>query len=102
MLNQELLYAMDRTPTQARIVEICAEVRDMLLAKNKAYGDSALDPVRVFSKASSVEQILVRLDDKLSRISRGHAAGEDCVMDLIGYLVLLIIATERQSSADVP
>lgn len=81
--------------TQVEIAALCDEVKEMLLAKNRAYGDSALDPVRIFSKATPVEQILVRLDDKLSRLSRGSAAGEDVINDLIGYLVLLKIAMKR-------
>jgi hypothetical protein len=64
----------------------------MLIAKNAAYGNSALEPVRVFSRASTEEQLLVRIDDKLSRLARGAAAGEDVVRDLVGYLVLLLIA----------
>ena len=66
-------------------------LEDTLVAKNRAYGDSARRPVRVFSSASPVEQIRVRLDDKLSRIERGDDAGEDTVLDLMGYLVLLIM-----------
>ncbi len=80
------------------IAEECDAVKAMLLAKNAAYGDSALDPVRIFSRANPVEQILVRIDDKLSRISRGGAAGEDVVADLLGYLVLLRIA-QRMGAA---
>lgn len=60
----------------------------MLLQKNEAYGNSAFDPVRIFSKAPPKEQVLVRLDDKLSRLSRGEAAGEDVMLDLIGYLII--------------
>ncbi len=71
------------------------EIREMLLAKNQAYGDSALAPVRVFSRADPVEQLRVRLDDKLSRLARGSDAGEDVVADLIGYLFLLRIAMRR-------
>lgn len=77
------------TDTQRQIVAVCDEVKQLLLQKNRAYGNSATNPVRVFSKASPEEQILVRLDDKISRLSRGSAAGEDVVTDLIGYLVLL-------------
>ena len=76
---------------EAEIKKEIKGIESMLLAKNKAYGDSALNPLRLFSKASSEEQILVRIDDKLSRISRGSAAGEDVIDDLIGYLVLLKI-----------
>ena len=68
----------------------------MLIAKNRAYGDSALDPVRIFSKADAIEQIYVRIDDKLSRVKRGHEyPGDDTISDLIGYLVLLLVAKER-------
>jgi len=68
-------------------------IGSMLIEKNKAYGNSALDPVRIFSGASPEEQLLVRIDDKLSRLQRGHDfADEDTVTDLIGYLILLKIA----------
>lgn len=80
---------------RARIAEVCDEVKTLLLAKNKAYGNSALDPIRLFSKATPAEQLLVRIDDKLSRLARGaatEAVPEDTVLDLIGYLVLYRIA----------
>jgi len=73
----------------ALIASECDAIKAMLLAKNAAYGNSALDPVRVFSKASTDEQIRVRLDDKLSRLMRGSNAGEDVEADIIGYLVLM-------------
>ncbi|MBQ9335824.1 MAG: hypothetical protein IJS14_00820 [Lentisphaeria bacterium] len=67
----------------------------MLLEKNRKYGDSALNPCRVFSRANAVEQILVRIDDKLNRIkNRQNDEDEDVVMDLAGYLILLMIAKE--------
>ena len=74
------------------IAEECDRIKEMLLQKNEAYGNSALDPVRVFSKASTLEQLNVRIDDKLSRVARGHehAFGEN-LTDLIGYLVLRAI-----------
>jgi hypothetical protein len=76
------------TPEQL-IEEECMLLKELLLRKNAAYGNSALDPVRIFSKASIEEQILVRLDDKLSRLARGSLAGEDVEQDIMGYLVLL-------------
>lgn len=84
--------------TQTHISLICDEVKELLISKNKKYGDSALNPSRIFSKASPVEQILVRIDDKLSRIKSGAgllANDEDVIMDLMGYLVLLKIALAR-------
>ena len=89
----EEIDAMQQVETTAnKIAAACDRVKEMLLAKNAAYGDSALSPVRIFSKSSTEEQILVRIDDKLSRLSRGSAAGEDVIDDLIGYLILLKIA----------
>lgn len=85
--------------TQKQIESTCDSIKNMLLDKNKKYGDSALNPVRIFSKANAVEQILVRIDDKLSRISKGAglmAKDEDVINDLIGYLVLLKIAKQQQ------
>ena len=68
-------------------------IKEMLIQKNKKYGDSALNPIRVFSNASSIEQIKVRLDDKLSRLKTQHIEeDEDVLDDLIGYLILLKIA----------
>ena len=67
----------------------------MLIEKNAAYGNSAPDPVRVFSRAPVVEQLLVRIDDKLSRLARGSAAGEDVERDLLGYLLILRVARLR-------
>lgn len=81
--------------------EVLEEIGAMLKAKNAAYGNAALDPIRVFSKAGADEQIRVRLDDKLSRLMRGSAAGEDVVTDLLGYLVLLRIAS-RTGKAVTP
>jgi hypothetical protein len=80
--------------SQIKIAQVCDDIKDLLLQKNAKYGDSALNPVRVMSQASPVEQILVRIDDKLSRIKHGNILedDEDVVSDLIGYFVLLKIA----------
>jgi len=49
--------------------------------------------VRIFSRAGPLEQLNVRIDDKLSRVARGHEhAGDDTELDLIGYLVLRRVA----------
>lgn len=82
--------------TQADIRRIAKQIGEMVVDKNIAYGDSAVDPVRIFSKASPIEQILVRLDDKISRIQRGHSyPGDNEIDDIMGYLILLKIAKER-------
>ena len=82
--------------TEDDISRVLRSIESMLIEKNRAYGDSALDPVRVFSKTNATEQIYIRIDDKLSRIKRGHEyPGDDTIFDLVGYLVLLLIAKER-------
>jgi len=75
------------TDFEIKVSRILEDIGDMLIAKNKAYGDSALNPVRVFSDTATDEQLNVRIDDKLSRIRNGDTS-EDVVSDLIGYLVL--------------
>jgi len=69
------------------------QIRDMLISKNLKYGNSALEPLGVFSQLSAKEGLLVRIDDKLKRIKNGSLErdDEDVVNDLIGYLVLLKI-----------
>jgi hypothetical protein len=84
--------------TQKEISQVCDDIKSFLIAKNVSYGDSALEPIRIFSKSDSVEQIAIRIDDKLSRVSRGHEfAGDDTIDDLIGYLILLKIARKRSN-----
>lgn len=74
------------------ISQECDNLKKMLLEKNKNYGNSALCPLRVFSRSDRVEQIKVRIDDKLSRLARGNSAGEDPEHDISGYLILLRVA----------
>lgn len=53
---------------EVSLYPIVNNITKMLIEKNRKYGDSALKPQRIFSKASAVEQIKVRIDDKLSRM----------------------------------
>ena len=79
--------------TAELITKKVKEIETLLLEKNRKYGDSALNPCRIFSKADAVEQIKVRIDDKLKRLqNEQNDEDEDVVKDLVGYLVLLMIA----------
>lgn len=74
---------------------VLTQIKSLLQSKNKKYGNSALDPVRIFSKANETDQLLSRIDDKLSRIKNmgtDTQIDEDTVNDLIGYLILLKIS----------
>lgn len=91
-INDLQLIATE-APSGTKIIEECLETAEMLIKKNISYGNSALDPIRIFSKADSKEQIRVRIDDKLNRIQNDQAfPGDNDIDDLVGYLILLKIA----------
>jgi hypothetical protein len=80
-----------------KIKDVSGRVYRMLADKNDAYGNSALEPINIFSKGDAVESLCARIDDKLARIkNRGMSdETEDTLFDLCGYLILLIIAKEN-------
>ena len=80
--------------TEQLIRRVTNEMEDLLISKNKAYGDSATNPSNIFSKGSAIESLCARIDDKLMRIkNKGiNDQTEDTVDDLIGYLLLLKMA----------
>lgn len=82
------------TETQDKIIEITEAMRDLLLYKNKKYGDSALNPEQIFYKGDAVNSILIRLDDKLGRIIANTESTPriNDVADIIGYCTLLLIS----------
>jgi len=85
-----------RNKTEEAIKKECDRLAEMLISKNRSYGNSALDPCRIFSKSDNVEQLKVRIDDKLSRFLRGNEfPGDNDIDDLMGYMVLLSIAQKE-------
>ena len=83
---------------KSSLEKVLKEVSSVLIEKNNKYGDSALNPIRVFSNQSSIEQLKVRIDDKLKRIqNQSDDEDEDVILDLIGYLVLLRIALSKKA-----
>ena len=86
-------------PSGNAIWNACHAIAQMLINKNIAYGDSALNPVRIFSKADPREQLHVRIDDKLSRLMKGtEYPGDNDIDDLIGYLILLKISKGNEKN----
>ena len=84
----------DATPTQRKIREITDAMKDLLLYKNQKYGDSAINPKKVFYKGDSTNSILIRLDDKLGRVMSNteDKPRVNDVCDIIGYCTLLLIS----------
>lgn len=121
-VSEEGLYGSDSVPTEPRlhavadcsgdwalespraeafdarsaIARICDDLRDFLLAKNDSYGNSAFEPINIFSQLDAKEGILIRIDDKLKRIRNGQGyPGDNDLKDLTGYLILLMVLLEE-------
>ena len=95
---------MTMNEMELKISAVCDDIKELLIHKNRKYGNSALQPNRIFSKCSATEQLLVRIDDKLNRIMKGAgllATDEDVVNDLIGYLVLLKISMASDKNHEI-
>jgi hypothetical protein len=83
-----------------RIKDITDKVCAMLQQKNDDYGNSALEPINIFSHGNAVNSLRARIDDKLARIKNVgiNDSTEDTLFDLCGYLVLLIIAEDNSKN----
>jgi len=79
------------------VYQVLSEITEMLVDKNQKYGNSAIEPLGIFSDLSPEEGLKVRIDDKLKRIKNGSLDrdDEDVVNDLIGYLVILKILHKK-------
>lgn len=84
----------DLPPTQQKIHEIMGAMKDLLLYKNQKYGDSAINPKKIFYKGDSTNSILIRLDDKIGRVMSNteEKPRVNDVCDIIGYCTLLLIS----------
>lgn len=84
----------NETDTRNKINEIMEAMQDLLLSKNRLYGNSALNPKQIFYKGDAVNSILIRLDDKLGRImaNTDEKPRINDVADIIGYCTLLLIS----------
>ena len=93
-LNEEEI--LDNAKFSRDLTEVMENLKGLLLRKNEQYGDSIFNPVRVFSTGDPIEQIRVRIDDKISRMnSSPYDYIEDTVTDLIGYLIIYQMAMRR-------
>ena len=89
------------TKISTKIATTCEDIKTLLLEKNLKYGNSAVEPINVFSKLDNAAAICARIDDKLSRIANSglNDATEDTLDDLIGYMILLKIARGEPNRA---
>jgi hypothetical protein len=76
------------------IEQTCDEIKQLLIQKNTAYGNSVFKPVSKFGiSISPVDAIIARMSDKEARIANKgfNDLTEDTHKDLIGYHILLHI-----------
>ena len=91
-------------PLESEIRKVCDELADFLVEKNRAYGNSAAEPIGVFAKRlDTLAQIDVRIDDKLNRLAKGSEyPGDDTIKDLAGYLILrMVVSQEEEEEEDL-
>ena len=87
--------------TSWKIRKVCESLEGFLLEKNKRYGDSALDPKKYFSKNNAEAAIMIRIDDKINRIKNSDKLRKNDILDLTGYLILLMVSKEWLSFKDL-
>jgi hypothetical protein len=76
---------------EANLHEVLDSLFEFLSTKNKNYGNSALEPIGIFSKGGAEDGILRRMDDKLNRIKNSDVLRKNDIVDLMGYLAILCI-----------
>ena len=77
---------------------VLEQTRNLLIEKNRKYGDSALNPINIFSKLDAKQQLFVSIDHKMKRLKNQQVDDtEDTLDDLIGYCVLSKIFDYRKS-----
>ena len=100
-INPKMLLSKEELKSNdfgIELLKVTREITELLITKNKAYGNTALNPTNVFSKLNATEAICARLDDKIARIkNKGiNDKTEDTVDDLIGYLLLLKMSMNEE------
>jgi hypothetical protein len=80
--------------TADKIKQVYKAHQELVLEKNKRYGNSALEPIGIFNKADASNSIKIRLDDKLQRIKNSSELSKNDVSDMMGYLILLCVYNE--------
>ena len=79
-----------------KIRKKCDEIRDLLIEKNIAYGNSVFDKGLLF-EVDPIYAIQARINDKLNRIkSKETYMSENDLMDVTGYFILLqVLRSEK-------
>lgn len=99
LMFDDIMNTAKEAPAGWEITKQGFEIIGLLLDKNIAYGNSALNPIGIFSKTGANDQIDVRIDDKLNRLKNGKEyPGDDTILDLVGYLILKLVARKNATA----
>jgi len=85
---------LENKSTAWKIGKITDSIKELLLVKNKKYGNAALAPSKVFSSAEASNSIKIRIDDKINRIKNSKTLSKNDVADLLGYMILLCVSED--------
>jgi hypothetical protein len=88
---------------EERIIAICDEVKELLIRKNRDYGDSFAKQFAKYGVLSG----LIRLDDKMSQLDNLVGGAEDSVgesiedtlCDAAGYAILTLLELRKSKGA---
>lgn len=108
MTDQEVVRSAlnGQCDSQKRIAQEGLALTAMLLKKNSDYGSSAWNPPALNPSLSPGDAILVRMSDKVARISNLNRPGvspqvqesiEDTIKDLAGYCLLWLLRPKDQA-----
>lgn len=101
LMQIEDIKKLQDSTTQQKIDLLFDNFKVFLKEKNIRYGDSALQPLQIFSKEGADSQICNRLDDKLGRIKKSDILKKNDVCDIFGYIALLMIKKEWLTFEDL-
>ena len=89
----------DHWPVTLAIAVECDDLKSALIDQNRAAGNASFEPEKVFSDATVVERLLVRIDEHLARLVKGYSVRAAVEKDLLECLLLLRIARRFEAEA---
>ena len=100
-MKDEVNHPEHYTAGKYETIDIIKDIHDLmtnfgefLQEKNRRYGDSALNPVKIFSKHEPENPLCSRLDEKIQRIMNADEIRKNDVCDLFGYIALYMIGKD--------
>lgn len=73
------------------LLNFCVKLGEFIQEKNRRYGNSVGKPLQVFYRGDAEQQMLSRIDEKISRIKNSEELRQNDVVDLMGHLAILCV-----------